>query len=64
MVVTVSSPGDRGPLLMQGVEEGRDSIGKDAGASQAGRPDGKCNREQTADGQAFGPVTGKGETVR
>ena len=28
---------------------------------QAGRPDGKCNREQTADGR-YG-VTGKGETV-
>ncbi len=33
------------------VEEGRDSTGKDAGASQAGQPDGKCNREQTADGR-------------
>ena len=34
------------------VEEGRDSTGKDAGASQAGQPDGKCNREQTADGRS------------
>ncbi|GBE23907.1 hypothetical protein BMS3Bbin02_00172 [bacterium BMS3Bbin02] len=41
------------------------------GNSQAGQPDGKCNREQTADGaDPAGPLadlqamrTGKGETV-
>ena len=31
------------------------------GNTQAGQPDGKCNREQTADGRLDG--TGKGETV-
>ena len=31
------------------------------GNPQAGRPDGKWNREQTADGRVSG--TGKGETV-
>jgi len=31
------------------------------GNAQAGRPDGKCHREQTADGLTGG--TGKGETV-
>jgi hypothetical protein len=30
---------------------------------QSGRPEGKCHREQTADGTAS-PCTGKGETVR
>jgi len=51
--------------------------GRMLGNSQAGRPDGKCNREQTADGaDPSGPLaepsvrqrnqgsrTGKGETV-
>ena len=32
------------------------------GNAQAGKPDGKCNRKQTASGRAS-PVAGKGETV-
>src|SRR5690606_32055662 len=36
--------------------------GKVPGNAWAARADGKCNREQTADGRASG--TGKGETVR
>jgi hypothetical protein len=31
---------------------------------QSGRPAGQCHRKETADGVAFGPHTGKGETVR
>ncbi len=34
------------------------------GNAQAGQPDGKCSREQTADGAGpSGPRTGKGERV-
>ena len=33
------------------------------GNSQAGKPDGKRNREQTADGPLARAGTGKGETV-
>ena len=46
------------------IEEGRDSAGQGAELDQAPRGDGKCNREQTADGLSSGSATGKGETVR
>jgi len=58
-VATASSPGGRGRLCR--LRKVRTPQGRVLGNAQAGRPDGKCNREQTADGRVSG--TGKGETV-
>ena len=49
---------------LRSAEEGRDFTGQGAELDQAPRGDGKCNREQTADGLGFGSATGKGETAR
>lgn len=64
-----SQPGDRGSKRF-GSRKVRTPQGRMLGNAQAGKPDGKCNREQTAHGPpSFEQSndlagTGKGETVR
>ena len=54
-------PGDRGPSWL---EESPDTVGQDAGATQAAKADGKWHRKETASGEFFsGDAEGKGEKV-
>src|SRR5690606_9212603 len=47
VTMSTSPPGDRGP---RGPRKVRTPQGRMPANSRAGRPDGKCHREQTADG--------------